>query len=275
MDAGYLGFLLGQPNVTPHSLLSMFFLGLMRITPIVAFAPFLGGKLPGSVKIGLSVAITLVMLPNIVFTTHEVIVFNSTFVGYALKEIFIGVILAILCTVPFYIANMSGTLIDFMRGSQSLMVQDPLLQTQVSSLGLLYNYILIVIFFEINGPTIFLNGLFDSYQVLPADGLFSRYFFYASNPIWKLIMEIATKTLSIAIQLAAPSLIAVLMTEVFLGIANRLAPQVQIAFLGMSIKSLVGLSLLYAAWFYILKEMAKQSLDWITLINKVIYFFRA
>ena len=61
------------------------------------------------------------------------------------------------------------------------------------------------------------------------------------------------------------------MTEMFLGIANRLAPQVQIAFLGMSLKSLVGLAMLCAAWFFILQQMSKQTLLWLSDMNKIVH----
>jgi len=64
------------------------------------------------------------------------------------------------------------------------------------------------------------------------------------------------------------------MAEMFLGIANRLAPQVQIAFLGMSIKSLLGLALLWAAWFFILKQFTKQTYDWLNLINKMVAYMK-
>ena len=73
------------------------------------------------------------------------------------------------------------------------------------------------------------------------------------------------------IQLAAPAILAILMTELFLGIANRLAPQVQIAFLGMSLKSLAGLALLAIAWFFILKQLGIQSTTWIKEIPRIIY----
>jgi type III secretory pathway component EscT len=56
----------------------------------------------------------------------------------------------------------------------------------------------------------------------------------------------------------------------FLGIANRLAPQVQIVFLGMSLKSLLGLGLLWAGWFFILKQMANQSVLWLHDLEKVL-----
>ena len=80
--------------------------------------------------------------------------------------------------------------------------------------------------------------------------------------------------LSMSIQLAAPPLIGVIMAEMFLGIANRLAPQVQIAFLGMSIKSLLGLALLWAAWYFILKQFTKQTHDWLGVINKIIGYMK-
>ena len=54
------------------------------------------------------------------------------------------------------------------------------------------------------------------------------------------------------------------MAESFLGIANRLAPQVQIAFLGLALKSLLGLILLWAGWAFITKQMAQTAVDWVT-----------
>jgi len=52
------------------------------------------------------------------------------------------------------------------------------------------------------------------------------------------------------------------MAEMFLGIANRLAVNVQIAFLGMALKSLFGLALLWAGWSFIIQQMVKGALLW-------------
>jgi len=84
-------------------------------------------------------------------------------------------------------------------------------------------------------------------------------------------MGILTKFLALSLQLAAPSLVAILMTEMFLGIANRLAPQVQIAFLGMALKSFIGLALLWAAWYFILQQIGKQSILWLQTLNQLIF----
>ncbi|MCI0381834.1 MAG: flagellar biosynthetic protein FliR [Chlamydiae bacterium] len=257
----------------PMSLLAIFFLCLLRLAPIVALVPFLGAKLPGGVKIGLAIALTFLLLPHVTHNTKELLSFNIPFIGYGLKELFLGFMIATLASIPFYIAESSGILIDFMRGSSALQVTDPFMQSQTSSIGVLFNYVLIVLFFQVNGPFLFLEGLMESYQILPVDKLLSAKFFSASIPFWKIVFGILMRVTAVSIQIAAPSILAILMTEVFLGIANRLAPQVQIVFLGMSLKSLIGLGLLWVAWFFMLQQMQKESLSWIRELDKMLKFF--
>lgn len=270
----YLSFLFNIPNVTPVGILSLFFLGLMRVAPLVAFVPFLGAKLPAPVKMGLAISLTAILLPHIVMTHTTAVSFDLNYLGYTIKELFFGFIMALLAAFPFYIAQSAGSLIDFLRGSSALQVQDPFTQQQTSPIGILYNYTLIVLFFQIGGPFIFLNALISSYDVIPVDHLISTTFFSLNQPFWKLGLSLLTKLTAISVQLAAPSLVAILMAEMFLGIANRLAPQVQIVFLGMSLKSLLGLGLLFAGWFFILQQMSNQSLFWFSELDKVIQSIR-
>ena len=56
----------------------------------------------------------------------------------------------------------------------------------------------------------------------------------------------------------------------FLGIANRLAPQVQIVFLGISLKSWVGIALLTAAWGLIIQVMGKETMNWFKNMNQFV-----
>jgi type III secretion protein T len=259
----YLSLYLSFPNHDPMSVLTLFLLAIMRLAPVVSIAPFLGAKLPGGVKMGLAISLAAIILPHLLVTSTQPLAFNLAYVAYALKELLIGMIIAIFASIPFYIAQSAGVLIDFLRGSSALMVTDPIMQAQVSPIGVLYNYTLIVLFFQLNGPFIFLEGFLNSYDIIPADGLISSTFFNLNMPFWKMIMGMLTRVTAVSIQLSAPSLLAILMAEMFLGIANRLAPQVQIAFLGMSIKSLLGIALLFLGWFFILQQMGNQSLLWL------------
>ena len=106
--------------------------------------------------------------------------------------------------------------------------------------------------------------------MIPVDGLISKTLFNAQNPFWKLIYQMLQKMFNLCIQLAAPSLIGILLTDMFLGIANRMAPQVQIVFLGIPLKSWVGIALLAAAWALIIQVMSTETLDWFKNLIRIV-----
>lgn len=273
--ADYLSFVqsLPQSSSGPSSLLSLFFLGLLRIAPIVALVPFLGNKLPGAAKIGFALSLVAIFLPHIILTTQTTVAFNTHFIAYGLKELLIGFIIAFLTTIPFHIATSSGVLVDFLRGSSALQVGDPTMQTQSSSIGVLYNQVFIVLFFQVGGPFLFFDTLLETYRFFPVDKMIPPHFFTLSLPFWQLIMQLLTKVTALSIQFAAPAILAILMAEMFLGIANRLATQVQIAFLGMALKSVFGLALLWAGWFFILQQMIQNALQWLHEVTKALSTF--
>lgn len=253
--------------------LSVFLLSILRLGPIVRLAPFLGAKvMPGMARMGLILILGVIFFPNIlVHSRAEPFTFDLVFVGYALKELILGYILGFFSMIPFLIANSAGIFIDFVRGSSMLMQQDATLQQQASPIGILYNFIFIVIFYQFNGIWLFFNAISTSYQILPPSAWFNINFFSLTTPLWKSALTILHSIIAISLQLAAPSLVAILMAEVFLGIANRLAPQVQIIFLGMPIKSLLGIFFLWAGWFFILPQANKQLFIWFESLEQIIY----
>ena len=130
--------------------------------------------------------------------------------------------------------------------------------------------VLIVIFFMIDGPFIFLNALITAYDVIPPDQLLNPRFFDATGSTWKMLVGLFNKFMVISIQLSAPALLTILMTDFFLGIANRLAPQVQITFLGMPLKSLLALVIIWAGWQLFAQELAMQGHLWLDEVNNLI-----
>lgn len=252
------------------SIMTLFILGLCRLAPIVTMAPFLAAKLPSPIKAGILVSFTIIFLPHLATTCTVLPEFDIVFIGYMIKEIFLGFLLGFLVCIPFYFAQTAGVLIDFLRGASSLQVSDPFSQAQTSPIGNLYNYVLIAMFYSIGGIFFFFDSILSSYSLIPPDKFINPLFFNLQLPFWQTIMALTTKVVALSIQLSAPSLLSILMTEVFLGVANRLAPQVQISFLGMSLKSLLGLTLLCAGWFFILEQLQKQTLLWLKEIDRIL-----
>jgi type III secretory pathway component EscT len=89
-----------------------------------------------------------------------------------------------------------------------------------------------------------------------------------------MMMQLFQRVMVVSIQLATPALLAILMTDVFLGIANRLAPQVQITFLGMPLKSLLALVIVCLGWKLLDQEMVNQSRLWLSSVNDMVGMFK-
>ncbi len=282
MDASptdtYVSLMNALPQMEPITILSVFFLTLARLLPIIVLAPFLGANnLPKVVRMIFGVSLAAIFLPQNLILIKQQIPYGMPFIGLMCKELVIGAAMGILAAAPFYIAQMSGSLIDHSRGSSSLQVNDPTTQSTTGPIGILYNYVLIALFYTLGGPFFFFEAVADSYYLMPVDALVHRDFFNSSLPFWKQVYGYGSYTMRLSVQLAAPALIGILLTDLFLGIANRLAPQVQIVFLGVSLKSWVGIALLTAAWGLTLQVLGKEALAYFKhlggLVQQVGYYF--
>jgi type III secretion protein T len=276
MDEGFINLISHIEGMDYNTLWKLVLLGFMRLGPICAITPFLGAKLiPVMGRVGFALSLTVVFLPTILVSrSHNMEMASSLFIFYSIKELLIGFILGYMASIPFFVAQSSGIFIDYARGASSMMGQDPSTQSQASSIGIMMNYYLIVLFYGLGGPLYFFDAIGTSFDVVPVDGFFPLAFYDKDHHFWHTVFDIMNQVFTMAIQLAAPSLVAILMAESFLGIANRLAPNVQIAFLGMPLKSLLGLTLLWAGWYVIVQKMGGFSIEWVQSLERLIPFLQ-
>lgn len=251
-------------NGEPIAFLSLFFLYLARILPIIGMAPFFGAKvLPHPVKVAFAISLFVIFLPKLLVVTKEPLTFNLLLVVLMTKEIFIGVLMGFMVSVPYIIVQNTGMFIDHQRGGASLMVNDPTIQNQSSPLGTLFNLVMVFIFFTIDGPFLVIDAIYQSYDFISPDQYLHLQFFNQDSKFYMSIIGLFGKVMKISTQLAAPPLIAILMTDFFLGVVNRLAPQVQITFLGMPLKSLLALAIIFFGWKLFVGQIATESLNWV------------
>lgn len=254
--------------------LSLLFLFLARFLPIVAQAPFFGARvLPHPVKVTFALSMFVVFLPHLLEVTTAPVHFNAFLVVLLGKEFFIGVLLGFMFSMPFMVVQNAGIIIDHQRGGASLMVNDPTIQNQSSPLGTLFNYMMILIFWGIDAPFMVIDLISTSYTLIPPNEFLSEKFFMTNSSFWILMTQLFNKFMKLSIQLATPALLAILMTDAFLGIANRLAPQVQITFLGMPLKSLLALVVVAVGFKLFNEEIAKQAMLWMNTISSMIQMF--
>lgn len=255
----------------PLAVLSLLLLFFARLMPIIALSPFFGAKvLPHPVKVVFTISLFVIFLPQLLTVTKTQILFSPYTLILMVKELFIGTLLGFIVSLPFTIAQSAGIIIDHQRGGASLMVNDPTVQNQSSPLGTLFNMVLIYIFFMIQGPFLLLNALVTSYEIIPPDQLINTHFFDKNSSLWELMLKLFNDVMVISIQLATPALLAILMTDMFLGIANRLAPQVQITFLGMPLKSLLALVVVCFGWKLFGEELVRQCFKWLDVVKETL-----
>ena len=260
---------------SPLAPLTLLFLFLARMLPIIALSPFFGARvLPHPVKVAFAITLFVLFLPHLLVVTTTPLTFDMLTLMYLFKEMFIGFIIGFLISIPFSIVQTAGMLIDHQRGGASLMVNDPTIQNQSSPLGTMFNMVLIYLFFFMDGPFLFIDAIMTSYEIIPPDKFINPQFFERNSPFWQVQITLLNTVMKMGIQLATPALMAILMTDVFLGITNRLAQQVQITFLGLPLKSLLGLGIICIGWNLLTERMVEEAYSWLKTINDVILMLK-
>lgn len=221
----------------PADAVQLLTLSLARWLPLLSLCPFLGGRLvPAPVRMGLGLLLALFVLPRL-STDAPLPLDYSTLVWWTLllREAFLGVVLGLASGLVFWGADIAGRFIDTARGTTTANALIPQLQVQTSLLGDFYFQLFLVLFLLAGGGRLFLATVFDSYLVIPATtpGL-------SLEGIAPSFIAATGRCFVIALKLMAPALVVLMLLDLVLGVANRMAPQLDVFFLSLSLKSAVG-----------------------------------
>lgn len=228
---------------------------------------------PDSARIGFAAAITLLFLPFLMSVTPGTVKLDLAFLILMIKEVFVGVLIAFLISIPFFIAQSAGSIIDHQRGAQSLQVTNPNSSSPTSPMGTLFSDLMTVIFYALGGVLFFFEAFFSSYHIIPPNKFLSPKFFTLDHLIWVSMIDMANLVLKLVLQLSAPALLIILLSDVFLGVANRMAPQVQVTFLLYSLKSFMGIAIVWLGWWLLLRQLDIELLTWFKTFTRLIQSF--
>ncbi len=158
----------------------------------------------------------------------------------AVKEAFIGFLLGFFGAVPFWIAENVGNFIDNQRGATMGEIYSPLSGAQVSTLGIFFTQIVSSIFFIGGIIFIFLGAIYKSYLLWP---VFSEWVSFANDAPLQMLGTLGSM-LKATVIIASPVIIIMFMATLGLGLVNRTAPQLNVFFLSMPVKSALGIAML-------------------------------
>ena len=222
---------------------SRWLLGLALATPrplaLFAIVPmFAKQTLGGTPRMGIVAALSLPLLPIIVPHIPDKESLGSlTMALLILKEMTVGLLMGLLVAIPFWAAEAIGFIVDNQRGAAMASQVNPMTQNESSPLGVAVYMALAVSFFSLGGMEAVLKVVYDSYLVWPIGDVLPQW--SAAAP--KLLLGALDRLMYLAVVLAGPMIVLMLVSELSLALVSMFAPQLQVFPLAMGVKSGVAL----------------------------------
>ncbi len=213
----------------------LFFLAFTRIMAILIHVPMLGGQnIPAQVRIGLGLVLGVVLIPWQPLPPESVAIGNFAY-GLAIgREIIIGTLIGFAADLAFGAVQMAGSAMGMGSGFESSRIFNPALGEAGSSFDQIFVMTASMIFLVIDGHHLFLIALQKTFDVVPLNG---------SLPFsgMEAFMRATPVFISAGVHMAMPVIAALVLTDLTLGLLARVAPQVQVYFLGLPVKVVVAM----------------------------------
>jgi flagellar biosynthetic protein FliR len=227
-----------QVSIDP-TLLAGFLLALVRTSAwIMVTPPFNNASIPARAKLVVSVGLAIAVAPRLKFSPE---VFQlGNFAAAVVYQTFVGLALGFAVYLVFATMQVAGELIDFQAGFSAAQVYDPFTSATATPIGRLYQLLMLAILFAINGHLILVRGFLRSFDAAPLGGIdMTRLNTVLTDDMARFLMS--------AVEIAAPLMAALFLTEIVLGLLSRAAPQVNILQVGFIVKIFITLLLVGVA----------------------------
>ena len=213
---------------------------LVRISCLVYVAPFFNTKnVPALAKIGLSVFVSILIFGSVDTTTVE----YTGVLGYAvivLKEGITGLLIGLAASVCNSIILFAGNIIDMDIGLSMAQEFDAQTNSQVTISGNMYNFFLLLLLLATNMHHYILRAIVDSFQVIPVNGQVFDW-----DSLMTSMIRYMGDMFVIAFRIILPVFACIMILNCILGIMAKVAPQMNMFAVGIQMKVLVGLSVLF------------------------------
>ncbi|AKQ67679.1 Flagellar biosynthesis protein FliR [Myxococcus hansupus] len=242
---------------------------MCRVMPLLIFSPFLGGEVvPTELKMGIGLTLSIVLYPIIAGSVTAIPLSAMPYIALMAKEIFIGFTMAFVVNTLFEAARVAGNLVDTMAGSNNAQLYVPQLGQQVTLFSSFKVQLTVVLFLTLDGHHVIIQALADSLVAIPLDGFPN--FNSGPWPFFDLMIRVFANLLKVSLALAAPGMLATFLTDVALGAINRVAPQIQVFFISMSVKPLVSVLLIFLVLGSLMDRLQGEMVQMLRTLNVTI-----
>ena len=196
--------------------------------------PLATGGLPKPVKVMLSVALGLAVVP--VAQAHAPAAEFLPVAGSLLQQVLVGAALGFVTRLVFAAVETAGGLLDLFGGFSLSAAYDPLSTTMTSIYGRFYALLATTLIFATDAHLLIFQGFLRTFVSIPLDGQLSL------GRLDRVISGGLTELFIAALQIAGPLIVVLFIADLALGVLNRIAPQLNAFSMSFPIK--IGLTLL-------------------------------
>jgi flagellar biosynthetic protein FliR len=213
-------------------------LAFVRIVLIFRQAPILGsGHMKNQVKIGLAALMALVAYPTLKIPEN----FPTEPRGYIiciLGQICVGLAIGFVSYLVMAAAQFGGEMMDIQMGLSAAATVDPCTGGTSKLIMRLNFYFAMLLYLTTNGHHEFFRALYRSFDVIPVTT------FHINGHIIQLFVDHTEDIFLIGLQIAAPPLAALFITQIAMGLLARVAPQMNVFMLSFPVNIGVGMMML-------------------------------
>lgn len=220
--------------------LEFFLLIVVRVTSFVYVAPFFGmSSVPNRVKIGLGVIIAALIYQRLDANVIE----YATVFGFAviiIKEAVTGIIIGLSAAMCISILNFAGQLVDMEISLSMVSMFDPVSRDNVTISSTYFNYSVTLMLLISGLYQFILAALVESFSLIPVSGAV----FSSEKLLYSMILFLQDY-ISIGFRLCLPVFAAMILMNAILGILAKVSPQLNMFAIGIQLKILAGLGILF------------------------------
>jgi flagellar biosynthesis protein FliR len=149
-----------------------------------------------------------------------------------------GLALGLILSLTFIATQWGGEMIGTQMGLNMAEALDPQSGGQSSIIGDLYFWLTLVIFLSIGGERDMILAVRQSFDALPVLSV------TIDRSLFNLLVGLFTACSCLAVQLAGPMLVTMLIADLSLGCISKTMPQLNVMTAGLTVRSVVGMVVL-------------------------------
>ncbi len=228
-------------NITfTYADLEYFLLILVRVTCFVHVAPFFSlNGVPRRIKVGFSIFLAYLLYTAV---DRNEVVYN-TLLGYAvvvMKEAMTGFLIGWGAQICATVTSLAGSIADMEIGLSMVSLMDPTTRQQATFTGVFYQYFFTLLMIITGMYQYLLRALIDSFTLIPINGAIFR-----AESLVESLAVFMGDYITIAFRIILPIFCTMILLNAVMGVLAKASPQMNMFAVGMQLKVLVGLGILF------------------------------